>query len=99
MTEVAHRAYQSGDYATAERHAMALWQAEPSNVSLLLLLSSIHFQLKNLDKSMQFSSLAIKANPNCAEAFSNLGNVFKERGQLTEALENYKVSKFVAIAK
>lgn len=25
-----------------------------------------------------------------AEAYSNLGNVYKERGQLQEALENYK---------
>ena len=25
-----------------------------------------------------------------AEAYSNLGNVFKERGQLKEALENYQ---------
>lgn len=25
-----------------------------------------------------------------AEAYSNLGNVFKERGQLQEALENYR---------
>lgn len=41
-------------------------------------------------RSMKFSTLAIKANPNCAEAYSNLGNVFKERGQLADALENYK---------
>ncbi len=34
--------------------------------------------------------MAIKANPMCAEAYSNLGNVYKERGQLQEALENYR---------
>jgi protein O-GlcNAc transferase len=39
---------------------------------------------------MKFSTLAIKANPNCAEAYSNPGNVFKERDQLADALENYK---------
>ena len=26
----------------------------------------------------------------CAEAYSNLGNVYKERGQLQDALENYR---------
>lgn len=41
-------------------------------------------------RSAQFSSLAIKNNPLLAEAYSNLGNVFKERGQLQEALDNYR---------
>ena len=41
-------------------------------------------------RSAHFSTLAIKQNPLLAEAYSNLGNVYKERGQLQEALENYK---------
>jgi tetratricopeptide (TPR) repeat protein len=41
-------------------------------------------------RSAQFSTLAIKQNPLLAEAYSNLGNVFKERGQLAEALDNYR---------
>ena len=36
------------------------------------------------------SKLAIKTNPLLAEAYSNLGNVFKEKGQLVDALENYR---------
>ena len=41
-------------------------------------------------RSAQFSSLAIKQNPMLAEAYSNLGNVLKEKGQLKEALTNYR---------
>lgn len=41
-------------------------------------------------RSSQFSALAIKKNPVLAEAYSNLGNVFKERGQLQQALDNYR---------
>jgi len=41
-------------------------------------------------RSAHFSALAIKQNPLLAEAYSNLGNVYKERGQLHEALENYR---------
>ena len=41
-------------------------------------------------RSAHFSTLAIKQNPMLAEAYSNLGNVFKERGQLQEALDNYR---------
>lgn len=42
------------------------------------------------NRSAQFSSLAIKQNPLLAEAYSNLGNVLKERGLLQEALDNYR---------
>ncbi|KRX38013.1 UDP-N-acetylglucosamine-peptide N-acetylglucosaminyltransferase, partial [Trichinella murrelli] len=90
LSELAHREYQAANYEDAERHCMHLLRQEPSNISVLLLLSSIHFQCKRLEKSAQFCSMAIKANPVCAEAYSNLGNVFKERNQLPEALENYR---------
>jgi protein O-GlcNAc transferase len=90
LLELAHREYQSGDYESSERHCMQLWRQEPNNTGVLLLLSSIHFQCRRLDKSAQFSSMAIKHNPLLAEAYSNLGNVFKERGQLQDALDNYR---------
>lgn len=90
LLELAHREYQAGDYESAELHCMQLWRQDSTNTGVLLLLSSIHFQCRRLDKSAHFSSLAIKQNPLLAEAYSNLGNVFKERGQLQEALENYR---------
>ncbi|VEN33969.1 unnamed protein product [Callosobruchus maculatus] len=90
LLELAHREYQAGDYENAERHCMQLWRQDQTNTGVLLLLSSIHFQCRRLDKSAQFSTLAIKQNPLLAEAYSNLGNVYKERGQLQEALENYR---------
>nr|XP_054755102.1 UDP-N-acetylglucosamine--peptide N-acetylglucosaminyltransferase 110 kDa subunit-like isoform X2 [Lytechinus pictus] len=90
LAELAHREYQAGDYENAEKHCMQLWRQEPENTGVLLLLSSIHFQCRRLDRSAHFSTLAIKQNPMLAEAYSNLGNVFKEKGQLQEALENYR---------
>ena len=53
-------------------------------VGTLFLHSSFHC------RSAHFSTLAIKQNPLLAEAYSNLGNVYKERGQLQEALDNYR---------
>ena len=50
LAELAHREYQSGEYETAEQHCMALWRQEPENTGVLLLLSSIHFQCRKLDK-------------------------------------------------
>ncbi|XP_041359441.1 UDP-N-acetylglucosamine--peptide N-acetylglucosaminyltransferase 110 kDa subunit-like [Gigantopelta aegis] len=90
LAELAHREYQAGDYERAEQHCMQLWRQEQDNTGVLLLLSSIHFQCRRLERSAYFSQLAIKQNPVLAEAYSNLGNVFKERGQLQDALENYR---------
>ena len=41
-------------------------------------------------QSADFSRKAIAVNPRLAEAYSNLGNVYKEKGQLADALENYR---------
>uniref|UniRef100_A0A0R3WJH4 protein O-GlcNAc transferase n=1 Tax=Hydatigena taeniaeformis TaxID=6205 RepID=A0A0R3WJH4_HYDTA len=90
LADLAHREYQAGNYELAEHHCMQVWHQEPENTSTLLLLSSIHFQCRRMDKSAYFSQLAIKQNPLMAEAYSNLGNVFKERGQLKEAIDNYR---------
>ena len=50
----------------------------------------MHCVLLARSRSAQFSALAIKKNPILAEAYSNLGNVYKERGQLQQALDHYK---------
>jgi len=50
LAELAHREYQAGDYDNAEQHCMQLWHQEPDNTGVLLLLSSIHFQCRRLDK-------------------------------------------------
>ena len=71
-------------------HKLSSNLQDPTNTGILLLLSSIHFQCRKYDKSAHFSTLAIKQNPLLAEAYSNLGNVYKEKGQLQEALDNYR---------
>lgn len=69
LLELAHREYQALDYENAERHCMQLWRQDQGNTGVLLLLSSIHFQCRRLDKSAHFSTLAIKQNPLLAEAY------------------------------
>ncbi|XP_055340855.1 UDP-N-acetylglucosamine--peptide N-acetylglucosaminyltransferase 110 kDa subunit-like isoform X2 [Paramacrobiotus metropolitanus] len=90
LAELAHREYLAGNYEDAEKHCMQLWKQDPNNTGVLLLLSSIHWQCQRYEKSAQYSQLAIKANPMLAEAYSNLGNVYKERGQLQQALDSYR---------
>lgn len=76
LLELAHREYQAGDYENAERHCMQLFRQDQTNTGVLLLLSSIHFQCRRLEKSAQFSSLAIKQNPLLAEAYRYISYIF-----------------------
>ena len=50
LAELAHREYQAGDYDRSEQHCMQLWRQEPDNTGVLLLLSSIHFQCRRLER-------------------------------------------------
>ena len=50
LAELAHAEYQGGNYDQSERLCMELWRREPDNTGCLLLLSSIHFQCRRLDK-------------------------------------------------
>ena len=49
----------------------------------------VKLNILSVYRSASFSNLAIKKNPGLAEAYSNLGNVYKEKSQLPEALECY----------
>ena len=50
LADLAHQEYQASDYERSEAHCMQLWQQEPENTGVLLLLSSIYFQCRKLDK-------------------------------------------------
>lgn len=50
LAELAHQEYQAGDYDNSEQHCMQLWRQEPDNTGVLLLLSSIHFQCRRLER-------------------------------------------------
>ncbi|CAF0783061.1 unnamed protein product [Adineta steineri] len=89
IADRANREYQNGNYERAEQYCLQLYQQEPDNTSLLLLLSSIYFQMRRYDQSMEYSLLATKLDPHLAEAHSNLANVYKEKGLLHLALDHY----------
>ena len=46
--------------------------------------------LKRFDAAINCYKNAIKVNPNYAAVYNNLGNVFKETGELELAINNYK---------
>ncbi len=71
MMKRAEREYNQGNYAKAEEACLKAYQQEPRNTAVLLLLSSVYFQLRQYDKSADYSDQAIAVNKNLAEVKSN----------------------------
>lgn len=56
------------------------YDADSNRVDLLLLLSTLHFKLKNYDESAFYSRQCLETDPNSAEAYNNLGNATRALG-------------------
>lgn len=86
----ARRAFENGDYLTCERLCTLFRRDNPRNTDALLLLGLTHFRCGSLDISAALYNIALHINPNLAEAHFNLGNIFKAKGHLAEALIRYQ---------
>lgn len=49
-SDTAHRYYQIGDYDAAEKQCLEILQTDPNHVGAMLLLSSVYFQRRDLEK-------------------------------------------------
>jgi protein O-GlcNAc transferase len=58
----------------------------PSNIDNLVLLGSIHFQLRNLSESIFYSQQCLRVDQTCAEAYVTIGNCMKEMGEIHTAI-------------
>uniref|UniRef100_A0AC35TIE6 TPR_REGION domain-containing protein n=1 Tax=Rhabditophanes sp. KR3021 TaxID=114890 RepID=A0AC35TIE6_9BILA len=90
LKDAASRMFLGGDMGSAEKQCLLIWQADPTNVSALVLLASMYYKKGDYEHALQFASFAIKINPSCQEGYWTLGNIFKDRNQLSEAIENYR---------
>jgi len=78
LLTLAHTAYSSRDYTTAPSPCESIYTADAYRTGNLLLLCSVHFQLRNLSESIFYAQQAIRVDPMMAEAYSNLGNALRE---------------------
>lgn len=84
------KSYNSGAYEDCAAACSKLLASNPDDVNVLLLLGATHFQQRNLDASLRYSTRAVELKPDFAEALGNIGNVYKDRGDLDTALQFYR---------
>eukprot|EP01135_Chromosphaera_perkinsii_P004858 Nk52_evm4s301 gene=Nk52_evmTU4s301 len=82
--------YQQRLYQKAEGICLSIYHEDAFNEDNLLLLGAIYFQCRLFDLSLFYTKLATKANCNMAEAYGNLANILKEKGDIQGALVYYQ---------
>lgn len=86
---MAYQQYNLGFYHEALGVCEQLYAADATRTDNLLLLGALHFQLANFSESMFYNQQCIRVDPQCAEAYGNLGNALKEIGDLVGAVQFY----------
>jgi len=65
---------------------------ENRDSEVLLLLSNIEQDLQNIEETEKLLNEAIQKNPKFYKAYYNLGNIYFNRGQIQDAMKNYKLA-------
>jgi protein O-GlcNAc transferase len=87
-----HRAqhlYNGGAYSDCLATCDKIYEFDAHKTDNLILMGAAHFQLRNYSESVFYNQQCIRVDPQCAEAFSNLGNALKELGDLKGAIQFY----------
>lgn len=93
LVHKAQHLYHTGSYTDCLTICDKIYDFDAHKTDNLLLMGAAHFQLRNYSESVFFNQQCIRVDPQCAEAFSNLGNALKELGDLKGATQFYlKVS-------
>jgi tetratricopeptide (TPR) repeat protein len=89
LLRLAQRAYDSADYAKAERLYNALLQRHPDSFDALHGLGRLHCRLGRFDTALVLIQTALRGDRGRAEGFASLGLVFHFLRRYKEALISY----------
>lgn len=81
--------FNQGYYCQALTVCEELYVVKPSNEENLVRLGAIHLQLRNFHESIFYCKQCLRIEPECCEAYSIIGNCFKELGDTTAALASF----------
>lgn len=78
--------YKNGEYHKSLKITQQIYTKIPSNVDVLILLSSIQFQMRNLSMSIFYAQQTIRVSESNSDAYSIMGNCLKEMNDLSSAI-------------
>ncbi len=82
--------YQTGKLYQSESLCRQIIRTQPNHVDALNLLGLVCYCLANYDCAIHYIKRALEFNPINAEAYTNLGNAFRDKGQPDQAITCYE---------
>ena len=82
--------HKKNNFIVAEKFYREVLDVDPGNFETIFLLGTLSIQIKKLDPAKELLQKAIQIRPDHAEAHYNLGLVFKELGEVTNAIHSNK---------
>ncbi|KAG0489827.1 hypothetical protein HPP92_006690 [Vanilla planifolia] len=89
---LAHQNYQAGNFKQALEHCNVIYSRNPQRTDILLLLGAIYYQLHDYDMCITRNEEALAVDLNLPECYGNLGNAWKEKGNIELAIRYYQVA-------
>ena len=74
--------YNSGKFNIAEKKILNLFKEYPNELILHVMLGAVYASQKKFNKAISSYNKAIKINPNYAETYNNIGNVFQQKNEI-----------------
>ena len=78
------------DLSNAEMLAEKLNIEFPDSFFIYYMMALIKENQKNTDLALKYYNKSIELNPKYSEAYNNLGNLYRQRGDYEKAINNYK---------
>lgn len=85
--EAAYDKFIEKDYDEALIICNEIFQNNPTYMENIILLSSIHYKLKNYEISIIYNDILLQIDPYCCEAYNNKGLCYKEINEYEKSVE------------
>ena len=82
--------YNQGQHQQALDQASDMLKQFPRSLTLYNICGAAHAGLENFDAAINSYKIALRINPNFAEAYSNMGIAQQNKGELTEAIMSHR---------
>lgn len=92
VLKIAHNLFDDAEYQKALDIVERIYKKNPSCADNLILLSAIHFQLRNFHESLFFAQQCITVKQSCSEAYTLCSDCLQEFKDYTNAKNFYNVA-------
>ncbi|XP_025409291.1 UDP-N-acetylglucosamine--peptide N-acetylglucosaminyltransferase-like [Sipha flava] len=87
--KTAHEEYENNNIVNSQIMGLELLKHNDKDINTLILLTATYFRNEEYDESIKYCCTILKIEPNCSDAYRNLGSNYFKKCDLIKAIEAY----------